>query len=279
VRKESLFDFHAGGERYSVRIANTRQLREKSYRLMYDIYEEIGYGHPHPSRMWYSLYELLPETVTVTVLHGEEAVATMTVVYDSPFGLPDDANYPVEMDRHRALGRKLAQIISLGVRSDSRGAARVLVKLFNFGYFVARGIGGATDFVNTVIPRHAPFYYRKLLFEEMGEERHQPKTGVDVVLIKLDFEEAEHEAHSEHGLFGPDAPTRHTLYDQFDSAQERPDIVKALASGIRPITEEELVHFLGRKPELWREAPPDQRIYFELLTEWARNGREEVHAA
>ncbi|MFC1672498.1 hypothetical protein ACFL01_05120 [Planctomycetota bacterium] len=276
---ESLFSFQAGGECYRIQIANTRELREKAFRLMYDIYEDIEYGHTHPTRMWYSLYELLPDSVTVMVLHGEEAVATVTVVNDSPFALPDDVNYSEEMDRERANGRKLSQIISLGVRTDVRGAGMVLVRMFNFAYFVARGISGATDFINTVIPRHAPFYYKKLLFEPMGEVRYQPKTGVEVALIKLDFDEAEHEAHAEHGLFGAGAETRHTLYKQFNSVQERPDIVEALRNEIRPVTEEDLVYFLGKKPELWRKTPSDQRVYFELLTEWSRQAHREVHAA
>ncbi|MFC1672005.1 hypothetical protein ACFL01_02595 [Planctomycetota bacterium] len=259
-------DFRAGGNRYTVRIADTRELREKAYRLMYDIYVKIGYGHPHPSRMWYSLYGLLPDTVTVLVMDRDRAVATMTVVFDSPFGLPDDANYPEELNRQRAFGRNLAQIISLGVRADVCGGTKVLVKLFNFAYFVARGIRGATDFVNTVIPRHAPFYYHKLLFEHVGEERYQPKTGVNVVLIKLDFNEAEAETHREHGSLQRPGSTRHTLYKHFASVQEAPEVVESLASRIRPITREDLDFFLERRPEIWERAALDRKIRFDLVT-------------
>ena len=272
------YGFTAGGDNYQIQIAGTRELKKKAYRLMHDIYEKIGYGHPHPTRMWYSLYELLPDTVTVLVLREGEAVATMSVVFDSPFGLPDDENYADELDELRASGRKLAQIISLGVRTDVRGVTKVLVKLFNYAYFVARGLYGATDFVNTVIPRHAAFYYHKLLFQKVGETRHQPKTGVDVVMIRLDFADAENEAHLEHGTL-PGGPIHHSLYRQFKSVYEAPDIVTSLEKDLRRVTDADLRYFLDRKPTLWDNATPEQKMYFELMMGWHGENDEEVWAA
>ncbi len=272
------YGFTAGGDNYQIQIANTRELKKKAYGLMYDIYEKIGYGHPNPSRMWYSLYELLPDTITVLVLRDGKAVATMSVVFDSPFGLPDDENYADELDELRASGRKLAQIISLGVRTDVRGVTKVLVKLFNYAYFVARGLHGSTDFVNTVIPRHAAFYYHKLLFTKVGETRYQPKTGVDVVMIKLDFSDAENEAHLEHGTL-PGGPVHHSLYRQFKSVYEAPEMVTSLEKDLRRITDADLRYFLDCKPKLWDNATPEQRMYFELMMGWDGEKDEEVWAA
>ena len=57
--REEFRDFKVGNETYTVQIADSIWTRMQSYRLMYETYAQKGWAKPHPSRMWYSAYELL----------------------------------------------------------------------------------------------------------------------------------------------------------------------------------------------------------------------------
>jgi hypothetical protein len=257
---------------YRIRVANDLALREKSFRFMQRIYAEKAWGTPHPSGMLFSSYELLPDTVTLLVTHADKVMATITVVVDSPLGLPDDATYKDELDRRRAKGRKLAQIISLGVDADVRGSSELLVRLFNCAYFVARGIKGATDFVITVLPHHTMFYKRKMLFTTVGDDRLQKKTGVVVRLLNLDFDDAEREALREHGSARPHRLGCRTIYRCFNAVQEAPGMVAHFRGKVRPIDLESLSYFLARKPELMLKASDTEKDYVRTyVTHLARH--------
>jgi hypothetical protein len=247
-------DLEIGDDLYRFRIARTRHERERSYGLMYDIYERTGYAHDHPARMWLTLYELLPDSVTLVVLRDEEVAATLTLVFDSPFGLPDDETYRDELDRMRASGCRLCQIISLGVNVPRRASRRILGRLFDFAYLIARRVRRATHFVHTVIPKHAPFYRDQLLFMDEGEERFQQKTGATVVLLSIPLDTPD---WVEGDL------RKHTFYRFFLEGAEEREAVEQLEQSIRPPSLEDMHHFLSTKPELWRKACEDQKTYLE----------------
>ncbi len=260
---EEFFTLVSRGRRFSVCVADDREKREKAFRLMYDIYEGIGYGRPHPSRMWFSVYELLPESVTVVILEDEEPVATITTVYDSPLGLPDDATYKEEIDLLRRRGKRLSQVISLGVRDDVRGDIRLVARLFDAGYLVARGVRGATDFIQTAVPRHVPFYEKKMLFKRIGGVRFQEKTGVDVVLLHLDFNDCEAARRRYRGEDKKGAAGDGSFYRYTPIAEEVPRILYVFRSKIEPISPEDVRYFIGMRPEVLEKASPAQRRFLE----------------
>ncbi len=260
-------EFTAGGKRYRVRVANTRELRERSYRLMHDTYRRTGYAHPGPFPAWYSLFELLPDSVTLVVMRGDDMVGTMTVVFDSPFGLPDDETYGRELEVLRASGMRLSQIISFGTRGLRRGSMEVLGRLFDCAYLTARRIRRATHFVHTVIPRHVQFYRDQLLFERAGRERYQTKTGVSVVLLSIpldtpDWVEGELRENTFYRFFLP------------EGAEDGP--VSAIRKQIEAPSVGEIEYFLSKRPEVWRKASAEQRTYFEIVTGYRSPESEEV---
>jgi hypothetical protein len=62
--------------------------RRAAYRLVYELYLEKEYALPHPSKMWLSIFDALPETATLVVKRGDGVVGAVTVVFDSDIGLP-----------------------------------------------------------------------------------------------------------------------------------------------------------------------------------------------
>ena len=256
--------FSFGGGRYTIRMANDLESRRKAYRLVYRLYLEREYARPHPSEMWLSLFDALPGTSTLLVEKADagEAVGALTVVLDSPMGLPADDLYRPELDALRASDRRLSEIVSLGVaESPEAGAGSwILVELFNFVYLLARRIRGATDFVITVNPRHVRFYERTLLFRTAGPERNCVKVGgAPALLLRLDLAVPEERVSLEHGPVGSRPPKARTLYPMFHAPSEEPGIVAGLGAQMRSMSDAELDYFLAGATKLLAEASPAQR--------------------
>ncbi|MFH1024403.1 MAG: hypothetical protein V1809_13570, partial [Planctomycetota bacterium] len=165
--------------RFAIRVAGDLESRKKAYRLVYQLYREKSYARHDPSGMWLSIFDAVPETTTLLVerISDGAAVGALTVVFDSPLGLPADNLYSGELNSFRDAGRRLAEIVSLGVAEGVEAGREILVKLFNHAYLLSRKIRGATDFVITVNPRHVRFYERSMLFEKAGPERVYGKVG------------------------------------------------------------------------------------------------------
>ena len=240
-----------------------------------------GRSNPTTSTFHHPPSTAVPEPSPSTLHHPPSTasvpIGALTVVFDSPVGLPADRLYRPELDALRASGRRVAEVTSLAVADEAGtgGGTEVLVKLFNHAYFVARGIRGATDFVITVNPRHVRFYERLMLFSQAGPEREYDKVGgAPAVLMRLDFDvaEAQRVPSSEFrvpGLAGDVSPetrnsepgtrNRRTIYAQFRSVAEEPAIVAALAGQLRPMTGREFDYFLSARTDVLARVEPEQR--------------------
>ena len=144
--------------------------------------------------MWYSIYELLPSATTIVAVDPDDEVrGTITVVRDSRHGLPDDELYGEELGALRPEGCRLAEIISLGMDPDVHGSVRLMTRLFNIAFLVARGVMAASDVVTTpILQAHTTYYRRCIFFERVGKRRAQKKIDTSVDLLRLNLAEAEH---------------------------------------------------------------------------------------
>ena len=240
--------------------------RRKAYRLVYDLYVEKEYAQAHPSRLWLSIFDALPETATLLVERVSDgaAVGALTVIFDSPIGLPADSVYGAELDALRASGRKLSEIVSLGVAEGLDGGPQVLVQLYVYGSLIARRLRGATDFVVTVNPRHAFFYRRKLLFSDAGPERSYEKVGgAPALLLRLDFEDQLRAMRACRGPEAATSPLARTPYRFCHREEGEPAVAAALSRALRPMSEREMRYFFMEKTKLFTEAPARQRRFIE----------------
>ena len=289
---------------YRIRVANDLASRQSAYGLIYRLYLEKEYARPHPSRLWMSIHDAQPDTVTLlaekrlvegggwkvegadldssasalpsSTLHLPPSsavvpVGALTVVFDSPLGLPADGLFGAELDALRERGRRLAEIVSLGIAEETAVGSDLLVRLFNLAYLVARRIRGATDFVITVNPRHAGFYRRKLLFVEAGPERAYDRVGgAPAVLCSIPLSTPDRIGESE----------RHrTIYRLWIPKSGEAGAVAELSEELRPMSEAELRHFLSVRPELLAGESPERRAALEAMRRRAGlvpAGREEV---
>lgn len=172
-----------------VSIANNIYDRTEAYNLLYQVYLEKEFTGPLKTKLWYSLFEAHENTITIIVKDNEEIVGALTVVHDTSWGLPIDQIFQDEMNTLRSAHRAPAEIISLGIKKNARGAQEILIKLFNYSYIASKYVYHATDFVITVNPRHTFFYIKKLYFHQIGEPKAYHKVGgADAVMLMLDLD-------------------------------------------------------------------------------------------
>lgn len=240
------YRFGRDGE-YEITIARTLEDRKRAWTMVYRAYLEKGYAKPDQDKLWYGMYDALPQTTTFIVTRDGKDVATVTTVFDSEVGLPADQLYRDEMDLLRNRGRRLCEVISLACEeTDRRRGIEVLKHLFKVGLHMACKLVDATDFVITVNPHHAAYYERKLLFRRRGEVRSYGKVnGAPAVLLVLDLLAAS-DSYMEH--YGP---AEGSIWHHFFEPKTVSETVWFLAENVAYDGRTELLRwFEAKRPEV-----------------------------
>ncbi len=241
--------------RYSVNVASSERDRRRAWALAFKVYMEKEYAPPCESQLWYGLHDALPDTTTFLAERRGAAVGALTLVFDSPLGIPADSLYRRELRTLRAGKRRVCEIVSLVSHGlGLREGARVTKHLFKLAYLTARKIEVATDFVITVNPRHVRYYSRVLGFSQVGRERQYDKVGgAPAVLLRLDLTTAAAEYREKHGA------ARGSLYRFFEDPTTEPQVLRFLRSERRPLSETTLLRYFVHERALLPRARPEHR--------------------
>jgi len=237
--------FGRGGE-FSARVASTAGDRVAAWRLAYREYRRMGFAEHDPLGLWYSLFDALPRTTTILVEHGRALVGVVTVVPDSPMGLPADRTFPQEMRRLRRGSGQLAEAVSLVQACEgARSGALVISKLCELTCLCAERVLGAGALAITVNPHHRGYYEKLMRFRTLASGRDCARVaGAPAVLMALDFRDmAGHLAAARRAR-----PAR-TLYRRFMNDDEAGRTARHLASRSRPLDPDALREFfVTRRP-------------------------------
>jgi GNAT superfamily N-acetyltransferase len=143
-----------------------------AFRLLHDQYVRRGYMVPHPSGRRLNVYNALPSTKVFVVKAEAQVVATVTLVEDSPIGLPMDEIFRGELAGLRARGRRLAEASSLAVHPDyRRSGMAILLRLYRMVLLYAARIARLNDLCFVVRPRHMAFYPAGFPMQQVGPPR------------------------------------------------------------------------------------------------------------
>ncbi|PCJ51916.1 MAG: hypothetical protein COA79_25090 [Planctomycetota bacterium] len=181
--------FFGQNNEFEIRVADTIDLREQAYRLIYQIYLKKKFIEPHPSEMWFSKHDLSSSTITLVVLKNKKIVGALTLINGVSKRFPANDLYGDELSGSARLGNQSVELVSFGIDPLVRGSAEILTKLFNVAYIISKEINDKDYFVITVNPRHVSFYMKKLSFEERGSLKKCLKVcGAPSKLLILDLE-------------------------------------------------------------------------------------------
>ncbi len=114
----------------SFRLVQTMSEFKDAMNLVYREYLKRGYVHPHPSELKLSIYNAFTTTKTFIGIHPRQGIiATISLVQDSPCGVPMDEIYKTELDGLRRHRLQLAEVSMLSL--DSRMFEHRAFTLFN----------------------------------------------------------------------------------------------------------------------------------------------------
>lgn len=166
-------------------LAVTRDEVHEAERLVHDAYVARGLRNAKEPR---DVRRTRHATVFVARVGGAVA-ATLSLLRDSPRGLPADALYGAELAALRASGRRLAEVGALAVERHCRGAALALVRpLVQLLGVYARDVEGADELCIAVHPRHASFYEGRFGFIRFGGEKpYAAVNNAPAVGLRLDL--------------------------------------------------------------------------------------------
>jgi hypothetical protein len=193
-----------------IKIASKREEWKEAYALVAMNYQACGYEAPYSSKVRFTPYHALPDTVTFVAKRAERVVMTFSLVPDNTLlGLPLESIFKHEIKRLRRERRRLAEVISLAAHSDvqMREFRHIFVTMIKLMMHYHLSRGGDT-WVITVNPRHRDFYTKALGYAPLGPARtysavlDHPAEGYysDVELLKTQAPKMYHE------IFGDPPP-------------------------------------------------------------------------
>ncbi len=178
------------------RVARTRQELEGAFSIVYKEYLKRGYiPKGYKSNLRISLYNALPTTTTFVAKQGRKVVAGVTLIPDSPLGVPMDKIYKEELDILRRDGCKIAEVSQLAIDTELFGKGffsmfnfnklMFIFKLFKVLFDYVMSINELTDLCIAVNPSHQ-YLYKFLYFEQFaGLKYYGPVNRAPAVALRL----------------------------------------------------------------------------------------------
>jgi hypothetical protein len=178
-----------GEQRLHVRPIRNKQELDEVHRITHDTFVDEGYVTPRPDgrlRHYPHLDDAQETTVFVAVVRGAIA-GTISYTLDGPAGLHVDGDFPEEVRRVRAEGRRLAASWRIAVRRDVRRDRRVVLGLIEQALESAVRVGVETVLC-TFNPRHERTYARLLRFERVAlSAETRGLANAPAVLMRLEL--------------------------------------------------------------------------------------------
>lgn len=184
-----------------VRPAQSREEFEQAFRLVYQSYLDRGYIEESPQQIRLSVFNAFPTSVTLVSVVRGTVVATVSLIADTPVGLPMDDVYHDEVQQLRNAGRRLIEAIMLADRRrELHRALTMLLQLMKRVYDYATLVAHANDLCITINPRHETYYGNFLLFEPLGGLKAYPSVRNNPAVAKrmdLDHVRELYDGHAE----------------------------------------------------------------------------------
>ena len=199
--------------RLVLKIAETREELEASFRILHDAYVASGFMKPDPSGMRVTAYHALPTTTTLCAKYDDRVVGTISMIRDGVFGFPMQSIFDLELVR--AQGGKIAEISALAIHPDFRKTGGwILFPLMKFMHAYCTEYFDTRHLVIAVNPDKIELYESLLYFQRLQEKivaNYDFVNGAPAVGASLDLKFAKETFRQ--GYRGK--PLRKNLYEYF----------------------------------------------------------------
>jgi hypothetical protein len=210
---------------FKIRLAHDSSRLSAARVLVERRYEEKGYATLGD----WGNRRTCPEDVTLAIYKGEETMGTLTIGFDTGYGLLVDELYKTEIDLLRQTGHRVCEFTKLAI-DNRRTSKRMLAGLFHMAFLYAERIWGYTDIIIEVNPSHVVFYQRMLGFGVIGPERMCARVNAPAMLLRVDTKWVREKVNKVGGR--PEiAKQDRTLYPYFLSRVEEDRILERMLVG------------------------------------------------
>ena len=160
----------------------------QAFSLVHNNYVQLGYMKPHTTGMRYSVYEILPTSMTFVSVRDGRVTGTLTTVLDSMAGIPLENVFNDRLEALRRCGATAAEATMFACAHGSQGFAnRALCSLMQYSFSWCC-LYGVTDLCIVVNPCHRRFWQQAVKFEVLEETRScRHVRGNPGVLLRLDI--------------------------------------------------------------------------------------------
>lgn len=226
--------------------------------LAYKEYLARGYCEPHPSQMYYTYFCFLLDTRTFVLKKEDRVIGTMTLVADSPCGLPMESLFPSQIAKLRRLKRRLAEVSLLALDLETVGKGRfALTNLQKQACFfrLAKTMSeygwrmkGITDLIFGVHPKHEPLY-QYMTGERIGPARsYKGARGNPALPMRINIQR------------GFETPPSGNSFWSYIISNPTPE---ALLQKQFPWTPERVREFLITSRPLWEKLSPTVQVHLK----------------
>jgi ribosomal protein S18 acetylase RimI-like enzyme len=254
LRRSNLISDQCEGS-VTYKVATDQHELERSFELVWQSYVKVGLQAPDSDPIRFTKYHLLPSTkVFIAIYRPElleekpdysrlkepgEIVGTLTLVANSPMGLPMEEVCHDAVQELRDQGSHPAEVVALAVNPEYR-RHNIMMYLYKLMFEYAN-LTEVSDITCSVTKRHISFYQSMLLFQPMGElQTYSAANGLEVQCHRLNIEFGRQTARDVYNDRHFDAD----LYTFFFT--ENPQWQRSLGMG-RPWSEELLRYFLTKR--------------------------------
>lgn len=243
----------------TIELATGKADLEEAYRLLHEVYVEMGFMERHPSGMRLNVYNMLPHTSTVVAKMQDEVIGTISVIRENQLGLPLDAS--IDTSFYRKPGWQIAEVTSLAVARQWRGQGQVLFPLLKFVYEYAVGYLKVDVFQIATALDKEDFFRALLFFEPISETVYRDPliNGTPAVPLYLNLADGKSKFMRAYGQKGPEAD----LHGYFTNL-ELPEFkfpVRAVNQALDPFLTPELFKYFFKEQSDLAERLSDHELH------------------
>jgi hypothetical protein len=151
-----------------IRLASTFAEYTNAMKMLYNEYKEKGLISKDKADTYFSPYLLIPNNVLIIAVKEDEIIGTISLIEDSPIGIPMENVHSEEIVEQRVKRNKFAEVGSLAMKNEYRhsGVTMLLFKAVFIYAYLHRHID---NILIAVHPRVSRFYQESFNFSEIGD--------------------------------------------------------------------------------------------------------------
>lgn len=151
-------------EQIIFKVADTEDELQEAFGLVQQMYESANIVEKNTTGLRITKYHLLPTTKVLIAKQNEKVIATISLIMDTPVGLPIDEFIP--LGKLRTTSKRICELSSLAISSEWRSQSQgIFIPLSLFGINFGRKIIGADNIVIVTNDRVRFLYEDVFLFE------------------------------------------------------------------------------------------------------------------